>query len=277
MVNIPFFMPTINHMIKTKKSPLIMGILNVTPDSFSDGGHFFSPKKAIDHAYQMLDEGADMIDIGGESTKPGALPVPIDEEIARIKPVLEALKNETNLYLSLDTNKAKVMELGLDLGVSMINDVYALRNEGAMDVIAKSSCDVCLMHMQGKPQTMQKNPQYNDVVNEVKSFLSDRINACIKNDIHQDRIVIDPGFGFGKTFEDNLNVFNSITQFQDLKSPMLIGISRKSMMRTIIGDNEDDIIQLSAFMAALAAQRGASILRVHDVKETQKALNYFSW
>ncbi len=277
MVNIPFFMPTINHMIKTKKSPLIMGILNVTPDSFSDGGHFFSPKKAIDHAYQMLDEGADMIDIGGESTKPGALPVSIDEEIARIKPVLEALKNETNLYLSLDTNKAKVMELGLDLGVSMINDVYALRNEGAMDVIAKSSCDVCLMHMQGKPQTMQTNPQYNDVVNEVKSFLSDRINACIKNDIHQDRIVIDPGFGFGKTFEDNLNVFNSITQFQDLKSPMLIGISRKSMMRTIIGDNEDDIIQLSAFMAALAAQRGASILRVHDVKETQKALNYFSW
>lgn len=277
MVNIPFFMPTINHMIKTNKSPLIMGILNVTPDSFSDGGHFFSPKKAIDHAYQMLDEGADMIDIGGESTKPGALPVPIDEEIARIKPVLEALKNETNLYLSLDTNKAKVMELGLDLGVSMINDVYALRNEGTMDVIAKSSCDVCLMHMQGKPQTMQTNPQYNDVVNEVKSFLSDRIHACIKNDIHQDRIVIDPGFGFGKTFDDNLNVFNSITQFQDLKSPMLIGISRKSMMRTIIGDNEDDIIQLSAFMAALAAQRGASILRVHDVKETQKALNYFSW
>jgi dihydropteroate synthase len=276
MVNIPFFMPTINHMIKTKKSPLIMGILNVTPDSFSDGGNFFSPKKAIDHAFQMLDEGADMIDIGGESTKPGALPVSIDEEIARIKPVLEALKNETNLYLSLDTNKAKVMELGLDLGVSMINDVYALRNEGAMDVIAKSSCDVCLMHMQGKPQTMQKNPQYNDVVNEVKSFLSDRINACLKNDIHQDRIVIDPGFGFGKTFEDNLNVFNSITHFQDLKSPMLIGISRKSMMRTIIGDNEDDIIQLSAFMAALAAQRGASILRVHDVKETQRALNYFS-
>jgi len=276
MVNIPFFMPTINHMIKTNKSPLIMGILNVTPDSFSDGGHFFSPKKAIDHAYRMLDEGADMIDIGGESTKPGALPVPIDEEIARIKPVLEALKNETNLYLSLDTNKAKVMELGLDLGVSMINDVYALRNEGTMDVIAKSSCDVCLMHMQGKPQTMQTNPQYNDVVNEVKSFLSDRINACLKNDIHQDRIVIDPGFGFGKTFDDNLNVFNSIAQFQDLKSPMLIGISRKSMMRTIIGDNEDDIIQLSAFMAALAAQRGASILRVHDVKETQKALNYFS-
>jgi len=277
MVNIPFFMPTINHMIKTKKSPLIMGILNVTPDSFSDGGHFFSPQKAIDHAYQMLDEGADMIDIGGESTKPGALPVPIDEEIARIKPVLEALKNETNLYLSLDTNKAKVMELGLDLGVSMINDVYALRNEGTMDVIAKSSCDVCLMHMQGKPQTMQTNPQYNDVVNEVKSFLSDRINACLKNDIHQDRIVIDPGFGFGKTFDDNLNVFNSIAQFQDLKSLMLIGISRKSMIRTIIGDNEDDIIQLSAFMAALAAQRGASILRVHDVKETQKALNYFSW
>ena len=253
-----------------------MGILNVTPDSFSDGGHFFSPKKAIDHAYQMLDEGADMIDIGGESTKPGALPVSIDEEIARIKPVLEALKNKTNVYLSLDTNKAKVMELGLDLGVSMINDVYALRNEGAMDVIAKSSCDVCLMHMQGKPQTMQTNPQYNDVVHEVKSFLSDRINACLKNDIHQDRIVIDPGFGFGKTFEDNLNIFNSITQFQDLKSPMLIGISRKSMMRTIIGDNEDDIIQLSAFMAALASQRGASILRVHDVKETQKALNYFS-
>jgi len=276
MVNIPFFMPTINHMIKTNKSPLIMGILNVTPDSFSDGGHFFSPKKAIDHAYRMLDEGADMIDIGGESTKPGALPVPIDEEIARIKPVLEALKNETNLYLSLDTNKAKVMELGLDLGVSMINDVYALRNEGTMDVIAKSSCDVCLMHMQGKPQTMQTNPQYNDVVNEVKSFLSDRINACLKNDIHQDRIVIDPGFGFGKTFDDNLNVFNSIAQFQDLKSPMLIGISRKSMIRTIIGDNEDDIIQLSAFMAALAAQRGASILRVHDVKETQRALNYFS-
>jgi len=277
MVNIPFFMPTINHMIKTKKSPLIMGILNVTPDSFSDGGHFFSPKKAIDHAYRMLDEGADMIDIGGESTKPGALPVPIDEEIVRVKPILEALKNEKSIYLSLDTNKAKVMELGLDLGVSMINDVYALRNEGAMDVIAKSSCDVCLMHMQGKPQTMQKNPQYNDVVNEVKSFLSDRINACLKNDIHQDRIVIDPGFGFGKTFEDNLNVFNSIAQFQDLKSPMLIGISRKSMIRTIIGDNEDDIIQLSAFMAALAAQRGASILRVHDVKETQRALNYFSW
>jgi len=276
MVNIPFFMPTINHMIKTKKSPLIMGILNVTPDSFSDGGHFFSSKKAIDHAFQMLDEGADMIDIGGESTKPGALPVPIDEEMARIKPVLEALKNETNLYLSLDTNKAKVMELGLDLGVSMINDVYALRNEGTMDVIAKSSCDVCLMHMQGKPQTMQTNPQYNDVVNEVKSFLSDRINACLKNDIHQDRIVIDPGFGFGKTFDDNLNVFNSIAQFQDLKSPMLIGISRKSMIRTIIGDNEDDIIQLSAFMAALASRRGASILRVHDVKETQKALNYFS-
>ena len=241
-----------------------MGILNITPDSFSDGGCFFDQKKAIEHAELMIEDGADLIDIGGESTRPGSKIIDVNEERKRIEPILKAIKNTFKIPISIDTYKPEIMKLGIDLGVEMINDIFALRKSGSIEAVANSNVILSLMHMQGTPQDMQNNPSYIDVVDEVIAFLSSRVTSCEESGIDRSRIVIDPGFGFGKTHENNLKLFQSV--------PILAGVSRKSMIRNIIGNQENDIIQASAIMAALSVLKGAKIVRVHDVKETKVAL-----
>jgi len=249
-----------------------MGVLNVTPDSFSDGGRFITPNRALQHVESMIDNGADIIDIGAESTRPGAKLVTVDEERKRIEPVIKAIKKNFKIPVSIDTYKPKIMELGIDLGVDMINDVYALRQPGAIEIVANSDVILCLMHMQGTPKDMQNKPSYKNIINEVIQFLQERIYTCKRVGINQSRIVIDPGFGFGKTHENNLKLFQSLDKLKFLSIPLLVGVSRKSMVRNIIGDEENDIIQASAIMAALSILRGAKIVRVHDVRETKIAL-----
>jgi len=253
-----------------------MGILNVTPDSFSDGGLYLNVDDAVQSAYKMIDAGADIIDIGGESTRPGASKVSAEEEIRRVAPVIKALKQNQDIYLSLDTSKAEVMQVGIDLGINMINDVRALQNNNSLKTFLNSQCDICLMHMQGTPETMQDNPYYEDVVEEVLEFLNHRKQLLINNKVTPDRIVIDPGFGFGKSHADNLLLFQNIKRISKIHPNLLIGISRKSLIKNIFGPNENDIIQASAILAAVAAKNGASILRVHDVNETKKAVEFLS-
>ena len=266
-------MQTLKQLISKNKDPVVMGILNVTPDSFSDGGKYLNLTAAIDHAMSMIEEGASIIDIGGESTRPNAQKVPLEIEKARIEPIIRALKKETDIYLSLDTNKPELMKIGIDLGVNMINDIYALTKPEAMNVLSGSKVDVCLMHMQGNPQTMQENPSYDEVVSEVKFFLDNQIEHCINNGIEESRIMIDPGFGFGKTYEDNLAIYNKIKVFTHKKVALMIGLSRKSIIKKLVGENEGDIIQASALMAAIASMKGAKVLRVHDVRATKIAIN----
>jgi len=266
-------MQTLKHLISKNKDPLVMGILNVTPDSFSDGGKYLNLRAAIDHAMGMIEEGALIIDIGGESTRPNAHEVSLETEKARIEPIIKALRKETDIYISLDTNKPELMRIGIDLGVNMINDIYALSKPEAMNVLSKSKVDVCLMHMQGNPKTMQENPSYDEVVSEVKFFLDNQIEHCINNGIEASRIMIDPGFGFGKTHEDNLAIFNGIEVFTHNQIALMIGLSRKSIIKKLVGENEDAIIQASALMAAIASKKGAKVLRVHDVKATKIAIN----
>ena len=206
--------------------PLVMGILNITPDSFSDGGQYLDFDQALKRAEIMIEEGADIIDIGGESTRPGSDPVSVDEELKRITPIIKALNKHSNIVISVDTYKPEVMEQVIDMGVAMINDVFALQQLGATEVIKKSNVGICLMHMQGKPKTMQLNPTYQDVVNEVKLFLEERTNSLIAEGIQTERIILDPGFGFGKTFEHNITLLQNLESFQPLKLPLLVGLSR---------------------------------------------------
>ena len=249
-----------------------MGVLNVTPDSFSDGGRFITANSALRHVEMMIDNGADIIDIGAESTRPGAKKVPAGEERKRIEPVVKAIKKTFDIPVSIDTYKPEIMELGIDLGVEMINDIYALRQPGALDIVANSDVVLCLMHMQGDPDNMQNKPLYKNIINDVSQFLQERIYVCGEFGIDQSRLVIDPGFGFGKTHENNLKLFQSLDKLKALSVALLVGVSRKSMVRNIIGDEENDIIHASAIMAALSVLRGAKIVRVHDVKETKNAL-----
>ena len=271
-------MHTLNNILSKNSGPLIMGILNVTPDSFSDGGKYLDVKTAVNHAIRLVEEGAAIIDIGGESTRPNASPISLEEERSRIEPVIRALKKEANVYLSLDTNKPELMKIGIDLGVNMINDVYALTKPGALQVISESTVDVCLMHMKGSsPQTMQNNPTYDDVISEVKDVLRKRIQDCQSCGIDQSRIIIDPGFGFGKTHQDNMILFAGMEKVSFDPIPLMIGLSRKSMIKNLVGENEDDIIQASAIMAAMAGKKGAKILRVHDVKATKIAVELLKY
>ena len=265
-------MNSIQKLLQKNKKPLIMGILNVTPDSFSDGGYFIDPKKAIQHAELMINDGVDLIDIGAESTRPGAKVVEIKEERERIEPVIKAIKKNFQVPISIDTYKPEIMKLGIDLGVEMINDIFSLRKPGSIDVVSNSNVTLSLMHMKGNPQNMQNNPSYKNVVEEVREFLQDRINICEESGIDKSRIVVDPGFGFGKTYENNLKLFQSLDKLKRLSKPLLIGVSRKSMIRNIVGNQENDIIQASAIMAALSVLKGANIIRVHDVEETKIAL-----
>ena len=251
--------------------PLVMGIVNVTPDSFSDGGKFITRDAAIEHARQLIKDGADMVDIGGESTRPGATAATLEEELGRVMPVLEAIVND-GIPVSIDTQKTVVMAEAIKAGASMINDINALLAPGAVKLCAASNVAVCLMHKQGLPATMQAAPTYTDVVTEVKAFLESRIKTCLDAGIARDRIVIDPGFGFGKTVEHNFRLLREMNALVALGYPLLAGFSRKASLGIITGRAADDRLAASIAAALLCAQNGATILRVHDVRETVDAL-----
>jgi len=255
---------------------LVMGIVNVTPDSFSDGGRFHRPDAAVEHALALVEQGADLIDIGGESTRPGAEAVVLDEELERVIPVIQALSRATETPISIDTSKAEVMFAAAAAGASMINDVNALRGDGALEAAAGLTLPVCLMHMQGQPRTMQAAPRYADVVHDVSEFLRSRIAACLNAGIDEERLIIDPGYGFGKTLEHNLTLLRRQNELLSIGPPLLIGISRKSMLGALTGrDSAADRLSASLAAAVIAAERGARILRVHDVAETVDALRIF--
>lgn len=251
--------------------PLVMGVLNVTPDSFSDGGRYSDRSMAVDHAQRMAEAGAAILDIGAESTRPGAAPVSEDEELARLLPVLESLR-ELRLPLSVDTRRARVMREALAAGASMINDVNALRAPGALEAVAESNCGLCLMHMRGEPETMQDAPVYADLVAEVRDFLVARLEAAQAAGIARERLVADPGFGFGKTAAHNLLLLRRLRELCALGVPLAAGWSRKSTLGVLTGRGTDERLAGSLAAALLAAQAGATILRVHDVKETVDVL-----
>lgn len=251
--------------------PLIMGVVNVTPDSFSDGGQFFQLKQSLDHACSLIAEGADILDIGGESTRPGAAPVSVDEERRRVMPLLEQLAGG-NTPLSIDTNKPELMREAVAAGVAMVNDVSGFRDAGALEAVADSGVAICIMHMQGEPRTMQLNPHYDDVTGDVRGFLADRVRAAEAAGITRERIVIDPGFGFGKTLEHNLTLLRELGTLTDLGCAVLAGLSRKAMLGRITGREPLQRVYASIAAALIAVQNGAHIVRVHDVAATRDAL-----
>lgn len=248
-----------------------MGVVNVTPDSFSDGGLYASTKKAVQHAKRLIDEGVDILDIGGESTRPGSEPVNVTEELNRVIPVIQAL-SDMNVAVSIDTSKPEVMRQAIKAGATMVNDVNALRAPGAIEVVKEEyHVLICLMHMQSEPRRMQKDPQYADVVTEVMEFLRWRLNIMETEGISKKRLIIDPGFGFGKTLDHNLNLLRCLDRFLCLGVPILAGLSRKSMLGAITGNVVDHRIHESIAAALLAVIKGAKIIRVHDVKATKDA------
>ena len=252
--------------------PVVMGILNTTPDSFSDGGLFVSPESACQQAMLMVDAGAQIIDVGGESTRPGATEVTIEDELQRVIPVIEAIRQSSDIAISIDTSKPQVMQAAIEAGADMVNDVNALQAEGALEICARYQLPVCLMHMQGQPRTMQKNPQYNDVVEDIKNFLQQRMNACIDAGIDAQNIILDPGFGFGKTVSQNYSLLKHLHEFLSLNQPLLIGVSRKNMLAEIIQQPPKQRVVATAAANVLALNKGAKIFRVHDVKENIEAL-----
>ncbi|MCB1788108.1 MAG: dihydropteroate synthase [Gammaproteobacteria bacterium] len=249
-----------------------MGILNVTPDSFSDGGRFVDLDDALRQAEQMAEQGADIIDVGGESTRPGAAAVGLDEEMARVLPVIERLHAALDLPLSIDTSKPEVMRAAVAAGAAMINDVSALHAPGAIEAAAETGAAVCLMHMQGEPRTMQSSPQYDDVVADILKYLDGRIAACVAGGVARGRLLVDPGFGFGKTLAHNLALLGGLERFRELGLPVLVGISRKSMLGAVTGRDVDERLAASIAAAVMAVERGASVIRVHDVAATVDAL-----
>ncbi len=254
------------------RHPCIMGILNVTPDSFSDGGDFLGYEDALRHARQMVAEGADILDVGGESTRPGATVVPEQQELDRVIPLIEALSAEIAVPISIDTAKAQVMREAVSAGAGLINDVNALRSEGALSAAADLAVPICLMHMQGSPSKMQKKPLYDNVLADVKRFLLARVAACESVGISPERLIIDPGFGFGKTLEHNVALFAGLRQFIELDLPVMIGVSRKTMIGEVLDAPVDGRLYGGLALATLAAQQGASIIRTHDVKATADVL-----
>ena len=250
---------------------LIMGIVNLTPDSFSGDGLASDSTRAIVRARHQIEAGADLLDLGAESSRPGALPASLEEELERLLPVLDALL-ECGVPISVDTYKPEVMRAAIAHGASMINDIYALRMPGALEAVVGSDCAVCLMHMQGEPLTMQKSPVYTDVLGEVRDFLAVRVRTAVSYGIASDRLLLDPGFGFGKTLEHNLELLRHLDELSSGGLPLLVGISRKSMLGAITGRPVEQRLSASISAALLAAQQGAHILRVHDVAETRDAL-----
>jgi dihydropteroate synthase len=256
--------------------PHVMGIVNVTPDSFSDGGQHASRDAAVSHAMRLIEQGADILDIGGESTRPGAEPVSLQEELARVIPVIKALRPMVNVPISIDTYKPEVMRQAIETGADIVNDVRALREAGALEVVAASNAGVCLMHMRGTPQTMQQDPVYDDVVGEVSCFLSARYEAALNAGISKSRIVLDPGFGFGKRTVHNIALLQQLDKLAELGQPLLVGLSRKSILGAITGKHEHERLYASLAAAVIAAMKGARILRVHDVQATADALKVVS-
>jgi len=256
----------------TIPAPAVMGILNVTPDSFSDGGHFENLNTAVRQAVTMVEDGASLIDIGGESTRPGAASVPEQQELDRVIPVIEAVRAVTDVPISIDTSKAGVMREAVAAGAAMINDVAALRGEGAMQAAADLGVPVCLMHMQGEPRTMQEKPRYDDVVADVAAFLESRIAACVEAGIGEELIVVDPGIGFGKTHRHNVELLANLRQLRVRERPVLVGVSRKSTLGDLTQREVHERMPASVAAAVVAVMNGASIVRAHDVQATVDAL-----
>ncbi len=252
--------------------PSVMGILNVTPDSFSDGGRFDRPGTALRQALQLAEDGAAIIDVGGESTRPGADGVSEQQELDRVIPVIEAIRAETDVPISVDTSKARVMRAAVDAGAAMINDVCALQGDGAVQAAADLGVAICLMHMQGEPRTMQLDPRYGDVVADVAAFLDNRVAACVEAGIDPERIVIDPGFGFGKTHDHNVELLANLRQLRVRGCPVLVGVSRKSTLGELTGREVGQRLPASVAAAAIAVLNGAAIVRAHDVPATVDAL-----
>ncbi|PTR15681.1 dihydropteroate synthase [Nitrosospira sp. Nsp2] len=263
------------QFVSVPRRPLVMGIVNVTPDSFSDGGLFSSFEHALQHATQLVEDGADWLDVGGESTRPGSMPVSVEEEMRRVIPVVEALVGMKH-PVSVDTSKPEVMRAAISAGATMINDVNALRAPGALEAVAAGGVGACLMHMQGEPCSMQINPQYHDVVIEVRDFLLQRLHAALEAGVPHERLIIDPGFGFGKTQTQNIQMLRHLDRFCDLGVPVMAGLSRKSMLGKMTGTGVDDRLHASVAAALLAVSKGAGIVRVHDVKATTDALAVYN-
>ena len=259
--------------LRSAAGPLVCGIVNVTPDSFSDGGRFLAARDAVAHGLRLAGEGADLLDVGGESTRPGARPPTLEEELRRVVPVIEALAAGSGVPVSVDTSRPEVMRAAVAAGAVMVNDVRALTRPGALGAAAELDVPVCLMHMRGTPVDMQRRPEYSDVVGEVRAFLGDRVRACQDAGIPRQNLVVDPGFGFGKTLAHNLALLRSLPQLSDLGLPVLVGVSRKSMVGELTGRAVADRLAGSVAAALLAAQRGAAVLRVHDVAATRDALS----
>ena len=269
-------MTNANILFNKNNKPLVMGILNATPDSFSDGGKFYTFDKALAQVEEMINDGVDIIDIGGESTRPGAAEVSEEDELARVIPLVKAIKAKFDILVSIDTSKAQVMAESIAEGADIINDVRALQNEGCLAVLANTDVPVCLMHMQGLPRTMQQAPQYDDLIGDIKQFFIERIKVCEQAGINKERLILDPGFGFGKTVEQNYQLLAQLHLFNDLELPLLSGTSRKSMIGDLLSRNVDERLAGSLTTAIIAAQQNAKIIRVHDVKETVDALKVLS-
>ncbi|MEZ8188995.1 dihydropteroate synthase [Vibrio sp. 1F279] len=252
--------------------PHVMGILNVTPDSFSDGGKFNSLDNALLQAERMIQAGVSIIDIGGESTRPGAPEVSLEEELARVIPAIKAIRAKFDVWISIDTSKAEVMRQAVDAGADLINDVRALQEPGALEVAAEVNVPICLMHMKGQPRTMQANPSYEDVLTDVEAFLQERVEACEAAGISKEQLILDPGFGFGKTIEHNYHLLAHFEKFHTLGLPVLAGMSRKSMIFKLLDKAPADCMVGSVTCATIAAMKGAQIIRVHDVEDTLEAM-----
>lgn len=269
--NVPMIFDCGKYQLNLNR-PHVMGIVNVTPDSFSDGGKFNTTHLAVEHALQLVADGADILDIGGESTRPGATPVSLDEELSRVIPVIEALSKVCALPISIDTYKPEVMRQAIVAGANIVNDIRALQEPGALEVVAGSHVGVCLMHMQGLPQTMQLDPNYHDVVAEVRQFLVDRLNVALSCGIDRSRILLDPGFGFGKTRAHNILLIQHLTDIADIGQPLLVGLSRKAILGAIAGGDEQQKLHAGIAASVISTMKGANIVRVHDVKATVDAL-----
>ncbi|EGQ7964463.1 dihydropteroate synthase [Vibrio vulnificus] len=252
--------------------PVVMGILNVTPDSFSDGGQFNALDAALAQAERMIAAGVSVIDIGGESTRPGAPEVSLEEELKRVIPAIQAIRQKHDVWISIDTSKAEVMKQAIEAGADLINDVRALQEPGALAVAAKAQVPICLMHMQGQPRSMQHNPSYQDVLKEVSEFLEERVAACEEAGIAKELLILDPGFGFGKTIEHNYHLLAHLEAFHQLGLPILAGMSRKSMVFKLLNKKPAECMVASVTCATIAAMKGAQIIRVHDVEETVEAM-----
>ncbi|MDH5977291.1 dihydropteroate synthase [Vibrio splendidus] len=252
--------------------PHVMGILNVTPDSFSDGGKFNSLDNALQQAERMIQAGVSIIDIGGESTRPGAPDVSLEEELARVIPAIKAIRTKFDVWISIDTSKAEVMRQAVEAGADLINDVRALQEPGALQAAAEANVPVCLMHMKGQPRTMQASPVYDDVLLDVEAFLQERVEACDAVGISKEQLILDPGFGFGKTIEHNYHLLAHLEKFHTLGLPVLAGMSRKSMIFKLLDKAPADCMVASVTCATIAAMKGAQIIRVHDVEDTLEAM-----